>query len=92
MSKTIIFSDSLNTTKAIKLNEYCKGKINCSFGIGTHFTNDVGVKPLNMVIKLMLVKPEDGDWEHAIKLSDDKGKHTGNKEEIRMAKYMLNIN
>ena len=27
MSKVIVFSDSLNVDKAIKLNEYCKGKI-----------------------------------------------------------------
>ena len=28
------------------------GLIGCSFGVGTNLTNDVGLKPLNMVIKL----------------------------------------
>lgn len=90
-SKTIIFSDSLNVEKAIEIKNHCRGIIKCSFGIGTNFTNDVGVKPLNMVIKLTSAKPEGDDWHHCIKLSDSKGKHTGDLKEIEMAKYFLNI-
>lgn len=90
-SKVIIFSDSLNTEKAIKIKDTFRGRIKVSFGIGTHFTNDVGVKPLNMVIKLTEVKPENGKWINTIKLSDDIGKHTGDKKEIEIAKYILNI-
>ena len=91
-SKTIIFSDSLNPEKAVEIKDYCRGKIKCSFGIGTNFTNDVGVKALNMVIKLTEAKPEGEEWHHCIKLSDSKGKHTGDWKEIEMAKYFLNIN
>lgn len=90
-SKTIIFSDGLNPELAVKIKEYCRGKIKCSFGIGTNFTNDVGVKPLNMVIKIVEAKPEGENWRHCIKLSDSKGKHTGDKKEIEIAKYILNI-
>jgi len=90
-SKVIIFSDSLDVEKAIKLKEYCRNKIKCSFGIGTNFTNDVGVTPLNMVIKISFAKPEGEEWLHTIKLSDDIGKHTGNKKEIEIAKHVLNI-
>jgi nicotinate phosphoribosyltransferase len=90
-SKAIIFSDSLNAEKAIEIKNYCRGKIKCSFGIGTNFTNDVGVKPLNMVIKLTDAKPEGESWRHCIKLSDSEGKHTGHWKEIEMAKYFLNI-
>jgi len=90
-SKVIIFSDNLNPEKAKEIKDYCRGKIMCSFGIGTNFSNDVGVTPLNMVIKIMEAKPEGDDWIHCIKLSDSKGKHTGDKKEIEIAKYILNI-
>ena len=90
-TKVIIFSDSLNVDLAVKIKEYCRGKIKCSFGIGTHFTNDVGVIPLNMVIKMFEAKPEGEDWHPVIKLSDDKGKHTGDDHEIIVAKDVLGI-
>ena len=90
-SKTIVFSDGLNPELAAKIKEYCRGKIRCSFGIGTNFSNDVGVTPLNMVIKIVEAKPEGEDWHHCIKLSDSEGKYTGDKKEIEIAKYVLNI-
>ena len=79
LSKTIVFSDALNPQMVEKITEYCKGKIGMSFGIGTNFTNDVGVKPLNMVIKLSHVLTGDR-WTQVVKLSDTPGKHTGNDE------------
>ncbi len=90
-TKTIIFSDGLVPESVIKIKDYCRGKIRCSFGIGTNFSNDVGVKPLNMVIKMIEAKPEGESWHHCIKLSDSKGKHTGDKKEIEIAKYSLGI-
>lgn len=92
-SKTIIFSDSLNVKKAeeIAMDPIIKGNINVSFGIGTNFTNDVGVKPLNMVIKMTSARFNNKEWVSTIKLSDDKGKHTGNEKEIEVSKYVLNI-
>jgi nicotinate phosphoribosyltransferase len=88
--KTIVFSDSLNPKKAIQIRDYCFGKINCFFGIGTNFTNDVGVKPLNMVIKMtsLLI---DYNWCPVIKLSDETGKYTGNKNEIEKCKSILKL-
>jgi nicotinate phosphoribosyltransferase len=91
ITKVIIFSDNLNPEKAIELKEYCRGKIKCSFGIGTNFSNDVGVKPLNMVIKMISAKSEGEEWQHCIKLSDSEGKYTGDKKEIEVAKYTLNL-
>lgn len=90
-SKTIIFSDSLNTEAAVKIKDFCRGIIKCSFGIGTNFTNDVGVKPLNMVIKMTAAKPFNDEWIHTIKLSDAPGKHTGNEKEIEVCKHILRI-
>ena len=52
LSKTIIFSDTLTPDLVRTIAQYCRGKIGMSFGIGTNFTNDVGLEPLNMVIKM----------------------------------------
>ena len=90
-SKVIVFSDGLDPEKAKEIKDYCRSKIMCSFGIGTNFTNDVGVKPLNIVIKITQAKPEGRDWVNTVKLSDTKGKHTGDKKEIETAKYVLGL-
>ena len=90
MSKTIIFSDGLDSKVATDIKEYCVGKIKSAFGIGTNLTNDVGVKPLNIVIKVSEVLVDD-NWVGAIKLSDVKGKNIGSEREIEICKYQLNI-
>ena len=90
-TKTIIFSDSLNPEVALKIKDYCRGNIRCSFGIGTNFTNDVGVKPLNMVVKMTSAKPFNDEWMPTIKLSDSPGKHTGDEKEIEICKHILRI-
>ena len=92
LSKTIVFSDSLDPEKAKEINHWCNGQIKCSFGIGTNLSNDVGVKPLNMVIKMTAAKPTSEDeWIPTIKLSDVAGKHTGDVKMIETCKYLLNI-
>lgn len=90
MSKTIIFSDGLDIETATQIKEYCVGKIKSSFGIGTHLTNDVGVKPLNIVIKVSEVLVGE-EWVHTIKLSDNTGKNTGNKDEVDLCKKILKL-
>lgn len=86
LSKTIVFSDGLTVEKAIEVQKFCKGKIKCSFGIGTSLSNDVGHKPLNMVIKLVKVNGRD-----VVKLSDVPGKETGTTLEIEQCKRALGI-
>lgn len=97
ITKTIIFSDGLNVELAIKLNEYCKGKIKCSFGIGTFFTSDFNKvsnpdlksKPMNMVVKLTRINDI---W--VVKLSDSPGKAIGDPKMIEIMSYIhfLNLN
>lgn len=89
-SKTIVFSDNLNVNTVEEIRNYCKGKINDSYGIGTNLTNDVGEKPLNMVIKLVGIKIRD-QWVNTVKLSDDPGKHTGPIETVERCKEILRI-
>lgn len=52
-TKTLIFSDSLDFDLALKLYWRFKGRIRVSFGIGTYLTNDLGVTPLQNVIKMV---------------------------------------
>ncbi len=91
LSKSIVFSDALTPEKVEEIAKHCKGKIKFSFGIGTNLTNDVGVKPLNIVIKITEAEPEGWEWIPTIKLSDSKGKHTGDEETINIAKKTLDI-
>lgn len=90
-TKTIIFSDALFPERVEKLVEYFTGKIRMSFGIGTNLTNDVGVEPLNIVIKLVSAQPEGRHWLPTVKLSDSKGKYTGDEIAIQIAKQVLGI-
>lgn len=91
LSKTITFSDALNYDKVARIAQFCKNKIGMSFGIGTNFTNDVGVPPMNIVMKLVKTLPEGETWTKVVKLSDEEGKHTGDSEEIELAKKILHI-
>lgn len=90
MTKTIVFSDALTVEKAISIKKDCIGQIKSSVGIGTHFSNDVGVKPLNIVIKISDVFINE-IWVPTVKLSDDVGKNTGDKKEIKLCKEILRI-
>lgn len=91
LSKTIIFSDGLNFEKIENIVHYSKGKIGISFGVGTNFTNDVGLEPMNVVLKMTDALPDDGEWTPVVKLSDEKNKYTGTAEAITLAKTVLGI-
>lgn len=91
LSKTIIFSDALNYDKVARIADHCRGKIGMSFGIGTNLTNDVGLQPMNIVIKMTEAFPEGDEWILVVKLSDEKGKYTGDEKMIQLAKTILNI-
>ena len=85
LTKTIVFSDGLDTEQAISIKKYCQGKINASFGIGTNLSNDIGPKPLNIVIKLSSSRRNaETDWMPMVKLSDERDKHTGETDEIEL--------
>lgn len=89
--KYIIFSDGLNLEKVEEITNYCKGKIGVSFGIGTNLTNDVGLKPMNIVMKLIGVQAPNCEWIPTVKLSDEHGKYTGDPKMIELAKEFLRI-
>ena len=68
-TKTLLFSDSLNGERAQELYNYFKDRVKVSFGIGTYFSNDTCVEPLNIVIKLQYV-----NGNPVAKISDCEGK------------------
>ncbi|URQ62068.1 nicotinate phosphoribosyltransferase [Pantoea alhagi] len=69
-TKTLVFSDNLDFTKAVDLYRHFGQRTNVVFGIGTRLTCDIpGVKPLNIVIKLV-----ECNGKPVAKLSDSPGK------------------
>lgn len=91
-TKTIVFSNALDFGKALEIQEYCRGKIRCAFGIGTNLTNDTGFKPSNIVMKLTQCKMNiNQEWRECVKLSDDIEKHIGSPEEVRACLYDLRL-
>jgi nicotinate phosphoribosyltransferase len=91
LSKTIIFSDGLDYEKVARITEFCRGKIGVSYGIGTDFTNDVGPKSMNIVIKMTEANPDEKKWIPVVKLSDERMKYTGDEKLIRLATTLLGI-
>lgn len=88
--KSIIYSDSLDADRAIDLLQTFSGMFRIAFGIGTYFTNDVGVKPLNIVIKLFRCWVG-GKQIDVVKLSDAPGKHNGTREAVEQTLRELNL-
>lgn len=88
--KIIVFSDNLNNKKIKKITNFCKGKIQSIFGIGTNLTNDVGLKPINIVIKMTNVCLYNSNkWIPVVKISDDFKKTSGNYNTISFIKEKI---
>ena len=51
--KTLVFSDSLTIPRCIELYQHFHGRVHTSFGVGTNLTNDMGVQPLQIVMKMV---------------------------------------
>lgn len=92
--KTIVFSNALDMEKFKDISDYCKGRIKKAIaGIGTNLTCDIPeVRQANIVMKLTRCRMnENKPWIPCIKISDDFGKHMGDKEELEVAYKTLGI-
>ena len=69
LTKTGCWSDSLSADKCVEIAKRFCGRIKVSFGVGTSITNSVGIKPLNMVMKMT-----ESNGHPVCKLSDSPGK------------------
>lgn len=68
-TKTMVFSDGLDIPLAIRLHQSFSGRGKPAFGIGTNLTNDLGLKALNIVIKMVSC-----NGQPVAKISDSPGK------------------
>lgn len=67
--KRLIYSNSLTLPHALELFHRFRGRARLGFGIGTNLTNDLGIEPLDIVIKMTHL-----NGQAVAKLSDDPGK------------------
>ena len=82
--KTAVFSDGLTPAKAMEINNTFSDHINCSFGIGTNLTNDMGFTAPNIVIKMIKC-----DGRPVAKISDSTGKQMCSDDEY--LKYLSSV-
>jgi nicotinate phosphoribosyltransferase len=68
-SKRLVFSDALDIDRCLHLYRHFADRTQCGFGIGTHLTNDTGLRTLNIVMKLVSV-----NGQPVAKISDAPGK------------------
>jgi nicotinate phosphoribosyltransferase len=68
-TKRLVFSDGLNIETALNLYRHFGDRTQLGFGIGTRLTNDMGLKTLNIVMKLTHC-----NGQPVAKLSDSPGK------------------
>lgn len=68
-TKRLVFSDGLDLDTAVGLHRHFSGRVQTGFGIGTHLTNDLGLTPLNIVMKLVRC-----NGQAVAKISDAPGK------------------
>jgi nicotinate phosphoribosyltransferase len=68
-TRRLVFSDGLDFPKAFALYRHFADRTMTGFGIGTNLTNDTGIAPLNIVMKLMSC-----NGQPVAKLSDSPGK------------------
>jgi len=89
LTKTLVFSDSLNLEKALALFRALRERINVSFGIGTHFTCDIpGVQPMNMVLKMSRC-----NGQPVAKISDAPGKAQGGEPDfLHYLRHVFQVN
>lgn len=77
MTKTLLFSDALDFERATKIKKHFDGRCKIAFGIGTHLSNDCGVPPLNIVMKV-----KECNGFPTCKLTDNPEKAMGDPEFI----------
>ena len=68
-TKRLVFSDGLDLGSAFGIYRHFADRTQLGFGIGTNLTNDVGLTPLNIVMKLVRC-----NGQPVAKLSDSPGK------------------
>jgi nicotinate phosphoribosyltransferase len=82
--KIMLFSNALDAEGMIDLHLYFRGRVKETFGLGTNATNDLGLDPLSLVIKLA-----EANGHGVVKLSDNLNKATGKPEDVKRFKRIF---
>ncbi len=83
LTRTLFFSNSLTSEKAVALHRYFTGKVGVAFGIGGHSVNNMGFDAGHDLPSMNIVaKAVDVNGHGTVKLSDDEGKHMGSPEDV----------
>jgi nicotinate phosphoribosyltransferase len=82
--KLIVFSDGLDIETIVKLTNHFRGRIKVAFGWGTNLTNDMGVKALSLVVKVI-----EAMQHGTVKLSDNLAKAMGSLKDIELFKKVF---
>ena len=67
--KRLVFSDGLDIPISLALYNHFADRVQTGFGIGTNLTNDTGITPLNIVMKMVRC-----NGQSVAKISDSPGK------------------
>lgn len=68
-AKRLVFSDGLTVPEALRIYHHFADRTQCGFGIGTQLTNNMGLQPLSIVMKLTRA-----NGQPVAKISDTPGK------------------
>ena len=82
--KMLVFADGLDVPLMIRLGDYFRGRVQRTFGIGTNLTNDIGFKPISIV-----VKATESNGHPVAKLSDNIEKATGEPVVVERMKRLV---
>ena len=96
--KKLVYSNALTDDEFVKISDKYREITTPFAGIGTYLSNDtftkedeaLGVRPLNMVIKMTEINFGSGSVQ-VVKLSDDLSKNTGKNNRIEQVKAELGI-
>ena len=86
-TKLVVFSDSLDVDLMISLYDTFTELFKVTHGLGTNATNDLGLSPLSMVVKLV-----ESNGHGTVKLSDNIEKAVGTPEDIIRFKRIFGYN
>lgn len=68
-TKQLVYSDGLSVERALGIYDRYRDRSRLSFGIGTNLTNDLGPRPINIVLKMV-----ECNGQPVAKISDSPGK------------------
>lgn len=86
-TKTLVFSDGLTFDLALNIARRFVGRVKTSFGIGTNLTNDMGVKPLQIVMKMVRC-----NGQPVVKVSDEPSKTMSvDPEYLNYLRYVFDL-